>query len=84
MNIIKQSPNIGKRTAKLLISGYQQLFCFKEPTCRYFPSCSEYADEAIDRHGVSKGSWISIKRLLRCHPWGNYGYDPVPGRPENV
>jgi len=84
MNIIKQTPNIGKKTIKFLIGGYQQISSFKEPTCRYFPSCSEYADEAIDRHGVTKGSWISIKRLLRCHPWGNYGYDPVPGRPENV
>jgi len=77
-------PKIGKKTAKLLIHGYQQLFSFREPTCRYFPSCSEYTDEAIENHGVTKGSWISMKRLLRCHPWGNSGYDPVPIRSKNV
>jgi|TARA_B100000073_G_scaffold55334_2_gene40947 putative membrane protein insertion efficiency factor len=84
MNTMKQSSNIGKATAKFLIRGYQQIFSFREPTCRYFPSCSEYTSEAVDHYGVIKGSWISMKRLFRCHPWGNSGYDPVPGRPENV
>ncbi|HEX5538049.1 MAG TPA: membrane protein insertion efficiency factor YidD [Sphingobium sp.] len=48
------------------------------PTCRYHPSCSHYAIIALRRHGAIKGSWLALKRLLRCHPWGGSGYDPVP------
>jgi uncharacterized protein len=48
------------------------------PRCRYLPTCSEYAVEAIDRHGVVAGSWLAAKRIARCHPWGGSGLDPVP------
>lgn len=48
------------------------------PTCRYQPSCSAYAITALRRYGALKGSWLSGKRLLRCHPWGGFGHDPVP------
>lgn len=48
------------------------------PSCRYAPSCSEYAIEAIRKYGAVKGSWLATKRLMRCHPWGGSGYDPVP------
>ncbi|MEM6908550.1 MAG: membrane protein insertion efficiency factor YidD [Pseudomonadota bacterium] len=48
------------------------------PTCRYAPSCSEYAIEAFNKYGVLKGGWLALKRLGRCHPWGGDGYDPVP------
>ncbi|WP_323809982.1 membrane protein insertion efficiency factor YidD [Sphingobium baderi] len=48
------------------------------PSCRYAPSCSEYAIQAIGKYGPIKGSWLTAKRLMRCHPWGGSGYDPVP------
>jgi len=48
------------------------------PRCRYIPTCSQYSLEAIHTHGACKGGWFAIKRLCRCHPWGGYGYDPVP------
>lgn len=48
------------------------------PTCRYHPSCSHYAITALRRYGAIKGSWLALKRLLRCHPWGGSGFDPVP------
>ena len=46
--------------------------------CRYTPTCSEYGAQAIKKHGVFKGGFFTIKRILRCHPWGEDGYDPVP------
>ena len=46
--------------------------------CRYFPSCSEYMVEAVQKHGAGKGCWMGVKRLCRCHPWHPGGYDPVP------
>lgn len=48
------------------------------PACRFAPSCSEYAREAIVRHGPLHGVWLAVRRLLRCHPWGGEGWDPVP------
>ena len=47
-------------------------------SCRYTPSCSEYAVQAIQKHGIFKGGWMAVKRILRCHPWGGAGFDPVP------
>jgi uncharacterized protein len=48
------------------------------PSCRYSPSCSAYAITALRRYGALRGGWLAAKRLLRCHPWGGHGYDPVP------
>ena len=68
-----------RRTAFLLIRLYQlALSPYLPSACRYSPTCSKYSEEAIRLHGVVKGSWLGMKRLLRCRPWGGKGYDPVP------
>lgn len=62
----------------LIIQIYRWIFSpLLPPSCRYLPSCSEYAGEAITRLGPWWGSWLALKRLGRCHPWGGSGYDPV-------
>ena len=48
------------------------------PSCRHLPTCSEYALEALRRHGALRGGWLAARRLARCHPWGGAGFDPVP------
>jgi putative membrane protein insertion efficiency factor len=48
------------------------------PSCRYAPSCSAYAIDAVSRYGALKGGWIALRRISRCHPWGGSGFDPVP------
>ena len=62
-----------------LVRGYQLLLSpFMQPACRFTPTCSQYAREAISRHGACAGGWLAVKRLARCHPWGGMGDDPVP------
>ena len=64
-----------------LIRIYQWLISPILPrACRFAPSCSEYAAEAIALHGIGRGGWLALRRLLRCHPWGGDGFDPVPQR----
>ena len=48
------------------------------PRCRFNPTCSQYAVEALNKHGLFKGLWLSVRRIARCHPWGGHGIDPVP------
>lgn len=50
----------------------------KPPSCRFYPTCSQYALEAVERHGPARGAWLAARRLLRCHPFCKGGYDPVP------
>lgn len=64
-----------------LVRLYQRIRRGRPSPCRYIPSCSEYATVALDRHGALRGSWLAVRRLSRCHPWGGYGADPVPDRP---
>jgi putative membrane protein insertion efficiency factor len=63
-----------------LIRGYQVLISPILPpgTCRFHPTCSVYAIDAIRKHGAANGSWMALKRIARCHPWHPGGYDPVP------
>ena len=62
-----------------LIKFYQQCISpFTPAACRYTPTCSQYAKEAIVKYGPFKGTWLALKRILRCNPFGGHGYDPVP------
>ena len=68
-----------RRLAIGLISLYQRVLSPYWPAaCRYTPTCSHYAQEAIERHGLPTGGWMALKRLSRCQPWGAGGHDPVP------
>ena len=63
----------------VLIRFYQIVISPLTPaTCRFAPTCSSYSKEALEKHGILKGSWLAIKRITSCHPWGKSGYDPVP------
>jgi putative membrane protein insertion efficiency factor len=66
-----------------LVRGYQLLLSpVLGSSCRYYPTCSSYMIQAIEIHGVLKGSWMGLRRISRCHPWHEGGIDPVPGSPE--
>lgn len=63
----------------IFIKLYQYLISPLTPaSCRFTPTCSQYATEAIRKHGPFRGGWLALKRISRCHPWGSSGYDPVP------
>ena len=64
--------------ATKLIRGYQVAMAWSPPRCRFAPTCSQYALEAVTAHGAVKGTWLAIRRLGKCHPWHAGGYDPVP------
>ena len=83
-------PHFGRvvsATMQGIVRSYQWLISpLLPPSCRYLPSCSDYAIEALTEHGALRGSRLTLRRLSRCHPWGGSGYDPVPPRrsPEPV
>jgi putative membrane protein insertion efficiency factor len=65
------------------VRGYRKLTAARPSPCRFDPSCSAYALEALERHGAARGSWLTVRRIARCHPWGGMGWDPVPERKAN-
>lgn len=70
---------LGARVILWTIRLYQKLVSpALPPSCRFAPSCSEYARQAVEKHGVLRGLWLGLGRLLRCHPFSHGGYDPVP------
>ena len=73
--------NIGKIFAIYMIRFYRKFISpLKKPSCIYYPTCSSYAIEAIQRFGLIKGGYLSLRRILRCHPFAKGGYDPVPNK----
>jgi hypothetical protein len=71
--------NLLSAVARALIRLYQLCVSpFMAPRCRYLPTCSDYAQEALVEHGPIAGGWLSLRRICRCHPWGGNGFDPVP------
>ena len=77
--------NAIRRLAVLPIRFYRRFLSpLKPPTCRFHPTCSRYADEAIARHGALRGTWLTLRRLSRCHPWHAGGIDPVPSEDEGT
>jgi putative membrane protein insertion efficiency factor len=70
--------SVAARGILVVIHFYQWVRAGRPSPCRYWPSCSNYAAEAVERHGALHGSWLAARRLGRCHPWGGSGVDPVP------
>ena len=67
-----------KQAVIFLVRAYRLLLSpYLPPSCRYLPTCSQYAEEALDKYGALKGGMIALKRISRCHPWGGHGYDPL-------
>lgn len=78
MNIAQHSLILAIRVYQLTLSPALTLLFGPDAGCRFEPSCSRYSVEAIKRHGAIHGGWLTLKRLVCCHPWGGSGYDPVP------
>lgn len=72
-------PSLAARATLGLIRFYRSgISPLLPPSCRYTPTCSQYADEAIRKYGLRRGGWLALKRLARCHPFAGHGHDPVP------
>ena len=74
------APSLAARAARRAVRTYQRAFAARFSPCRFWPTCSNYALDALESHGFWRGSWLTTRRLARCHPWGGHGVDPVPQR----
>ncbi|MBA2406537.1 MAG: membrane protein insertion efficiency factor YidD [Chitinophagales bacterium] len=73
------SGKIISRFLMIIIRSYQHVISpWISPSCRFSPTCSEYALKAIEKYGSLKGGWMAVRRIAACHPWGRHGHDPVP------
>jgi putative membrane protein insertion efficiency factor len=70
--------SVAARPLHAAVRGYQRVRAGRPSPCRYVPTCSTYALEALEVHGAGRGLWLTTRRLCRCHPWGGHGWDPVP------
>jgi len=75
---VNRPRSVAARALRASIGAYQWAFAWRPSPCRFVPSCSQYALEAVERHGALRGTRLTIARLARCHPWGPHGEDPVP------
>lgn len=78
MTTVAPRPGLVARILALPIRGWRLVSRYLPPRCRFHPSCSAYALEALEKHGARRGSWLAVKRVGRCHPWHEGGLDPVP------
>lgn len=79
----RSAPRLARFAALTLIRAYKFLLSpMLPPACRFYPTCSNYAYEAVEKYGVRRGVWLGLRRIVRCHPWGGQGYDPVPEWPK--
>ena len=78
VDVTPAPPSVPARVLMLPIRAWRLLSVHLTPRCRFHPSCSAYALEALETHGAVRGLWLAIRRLGRCHPWGGGGIDPVP------
>jgi putative membrane protein insertion efficiency factor len=77
-NFAMKRPSVGARGVIVAIRAYQALFRGRPSPCRFTPSCSHYGIEALEVHGLLRGSWLTVRRIGRCRPGGGLGFDPVP------
>tara|TARA_X000001036_G_scaffold97803_1_gene90656 strand:- start:784 stop:1062 length:279 start_codon:yes stop_codon:yes gene_type:complete len=80
----KKSKSFIVKTILLPIIAYQTIFSGRQSTCRFFPSCSSYAVESFEKQGFFKGFFLTVKRIIRCNPWGGSGFDPVPDNKRRI
>jgi putative membrane protein insertion efficiency factor len=78
--LVARPPGPVAKALLAAVRAYQAARWGRPTGCRFVPTCSAYAAGAIERHGAVSGSWLAVKRLARCHPWGGHGVDPVPDR----
>ncbi|MGO9148432.1 MAG: membrane protein insertion efficiency factor YidD [Acidimicrobiales bacterium] len=79
MSNVRTEPTPSARTLLLFLRAYQAIRAGRPSPCHFVPSCSAYAVEAVEMHGVARGIWLALKRIARCRPFGSRGFDPVPG-----